>query len=436
MKRTRCLSTLAGLAFFLATLPVAVFAQPALTFPNFRPYDQKGLNVFEPEKEDVATPWATQLRWGAAFTQQFQALSHSNEATPVLDANGVNRNQLIDIGWGTNLATANLNLDAQLTPGVRVNLIAYLSSRHHSETWVKGGFVQVDGLPFLQSQTIDNLMQYVTLRLGHFEINYGDAHFRRTDNGNALYNPFVGNTIMDAFTTEVGGEVYLRSNGLIGMVGLTGGEIQGGVTRPDDRAPSIYGKLGFDRQLSPDLRVRLTGSAYTTSKSLNNTLYSGDRAGSRFYLVMENTAASPAAQFTSGRINPGFRNEVTSIMVNPFVKYRGLELFGVIEQATGSAVTEAENRTWNQYAVDAVYRFLPREQAYVGGRYNVVTGPLAVGASDVSVNRIELAAGWFATPNLLLKGAYVTQNYDDFAPTDIRHGGKFDGFVIEGVIAF
>ena len=43
------------------------------------------------------------------------------------------------------------------------------------------------------------------------EINYGDAHFRRSDNGNAIYNPFVGNYIMDAFTTEIGGEVVPQS---------------------------------------------------------------------------------------------------------------------------------------------------------------------------------------------------------------------------------
>ena len=55
-------------------------------------------------------------------------------------------------------------------------------------------------------------MQIVTVRVGHFEINYGDAHFRRSDNGNAIYNPFVGNYIMDAFTTEIGGEVYLKAD--------------------------------------------------------------------------------------------------------------------------------------------------------------------------------------------------------------------------------
>ena len=71
------------------------------------------------------------------------------------------------------------------------------------------------------------LFEIATVRVGHMEINYGDAHFRRSDNGNAMYNPFVGNYILDAFTTEIGAEVYARSNGLIAMLGATGGEVHG-----------------------------------------------------------------------------------------------------------------------------------------------------------------------------------------------------------------
>ena len=67
-------------------------------------------------------------------------------------------------------------------------------------------------------------MEYVTVKAGHFEINYGDDHFRRTDNGNAMYNPFVGNLLMDAFTTEIGGEVYLRQGPWLAMGGVFGGE--------------------------------------------------------------------------------------------------------------------------------------------------------------------------------------------------------------------
>lgn len=417
-------------------LPTLALAQPGVGLTNFRPYDQDGINVFEPPKEPTDTYTGPSLRWGVAFAQQFQALRHSNEADVVLNAQDVNQNELIRLGNGFNLATANLNLDAVLAEGIRVNLVTYLSSRHHPEAWVKGGYVQVDAAPMLNLDVLDRIMEYTTVKLGHFEINYGDAHFRRTDNGNAMHNPFVGNLIMDAFTTEIGGEVYVQHQGFLGMVGITGGEIQGSVLRPDDRAPSFYGKLGVDRQLNEDLRLRLTGSAYTTSRSLNNTLYGGDRAGSRYYFVMENTAATAAAQFTSGRFNPGFRSEVTAFMVNPFVKYRGFELFGTLETATGAAANEPETRTWNQLALEGIFRFLPREQAYVGARYNTVGGALAGSGADVTIDRVQLGAGWFATPSLLLKAEYVNQNYRDFPTTDRLHGGNFNGFMIEGVIAF
>ena len=91
-------------------------------------------------------------------------------------------------------------------------------------------------------------MQYVTIRAGHFEINYGDEHFRRTDNGNAMFNPFVGNLLMDAFTTEIGGEVYLRKGPFMAMGGMTGGETRGQVTAPEKRSPAYLGKVGFDKE--------------------------------------------------------------------------------------------------------------------------------------------------------------------------------------------
>lgn len=407
---------------------------PTIRIQHIRPQDQRGLNVFEPPKDPGARYNGFVLDFGAAFTQQFQAVDHSNTAAPRI-VDGVDLNQLIDIGPGFNNATANLYLNAQLAPGIRVALETYLSARHHPEAWVKDGYLLVDQSP-IDVDLFNEIMEYVTLRIGHFEINYGDAHFRRTDNGNAMFNPFVGNYIMDSFTTEVGAEAYLRSGGALAMVGVTGGEIRGNITRPDDRGLAFIGKLGWDGMVSDAARVRLTGSVYTTGKSLNNTLYGGDRAGSRYYLVLENTQASESSNFTSGRINPGLRSEVTAFQLNPFVKVGGLEVFGVLERAEGSAANETADRSWNQYAGDVVYRFLDDERLYVGGRYNVVEGQLQGMTSDVSVDRIQVGGGWFLTPNILLKGEYVTQNYNDFLATDIRSGGSFDGFVVEGVVSF
>jgi hypothetical protein len=399
-----------------------------------RAQDQRGINTFETSKEPGVEYTGFKLDFGASFTSQVQALHHQNTAAPVM-VGGVNTNQLADIGFGPNNSTANVMLHAQLAKGIRVQLTSYLSSRHHNETWVKDGFIQIDQSP-IDFVPLKMLFEIATVRVGHMEINYGDAHFRRSDNGNAVYNPFVGNYIMDAFTTEIGGEVYLKTGGLIAMGAVTGGEIRGSVLSPGQRGPSIIGKLGVDRQVNKDLRVRLTGSMYKTNKSLSNTLYGGDRAGSRYYYVLENTAATESAQKDSGLINPGFKNKVTAMQFNPFIKFRGLELFGVVERAKGRAFTEAADRTWNQYAFDAVYRFLPRDQMYGGIRYNKAEGAVVGIANNVGADRWQLAGGWFITPNLLAKAEYVTQQYNGYPVTNIRNGGKFHGAMLEGVVAF
>jgi hypothetical protein len=400
----------------------------------FRPQDKRGINVFETTKNPGVEFTGFKLDFNAAFTSQVQSLKHSNTAAPNVVA-GVNANQLATIGFGFNNSTANLALHAQLAPGIRVALTSYLSSRHHNETWVKDGYMQIDESP-IDFVPLKAIMQILTLRVGHFEINYGDAHFRRSDNGNALYNPFVGNYIMDAFTTEIGAEAYLKASNVIAMASLTGGEIRGTVLSPGQRGPTFIGKLGVDRQVKKDLRVRVTGSMYKSDKSMSNTLYGGDRAGSRYYYVLENTAATETAQKDSGLINPGFKNRVTALQMNPFVKFRGLELFGVVERAEGRASTETTERVWKQYAVDTVYRFLPDEKLFVGARYNRAEGTL-VGITDtVGANRYQLGAGWFITPSILAKAEYVHQKYFGYPLSNIKNGGHFNGMMLEGVIAF
>ncbi len=405
---------------------------------HVRPADERGINVFEAPKNDNVRYEGFRLSWGAAFAQEFQDLQHSNSASAVTktDATGkpYNANQLINIGAGFNNAVANLFTNVQLAPGIRIALETYLSSRHHNEAWVKDGYILIDQSP-IDNPLLNTIMKYATLKVGHFEINYGDEHFRRTDNGQALYNPFVGNLILDAFTTEIGAEAYLRKGPWLAMAGVTGGEIHGELTNPDKRAPAFEGKLGFDKQIAPAVRVRLTGSIFSQKSALSNTFYGGDRGGSPYFLVMENTQATTSANAWSGTLNPGFRSDVHAVMINPFVKVGGLELFGVAERSKGSSAGETSDRTWHQYDVDAVYRFLG-DKLYVGYRYNTAKGQLAGMTNDVSVNHNALGAGWFVTPSLLLKGEYVNQSYNDFPTSDIRSGGNFKGFTMSGVVAF
>ncbi len=434
-----------GLLLF-GLIPVAMIAQqPKIS--NFRPYDQTGINVFETSKADTVPFNGLKLRWGAGFTQQFQNLNHENPGALNNTGSGANRLYPVDNGFMT--AQANLFMDVQLADGIKLNVTSYLSSRHHNETWVKGGYIQFDKVPF-KGQFWDNLMKIATVKIGHFEVNYGDQHYRRTDGGQALYNPFMDNLIMDDFTTEIGGEVYLQKNGFLGMVGMTTGMIKGSIdsaisTAKDpntSRNPSIYFKGGYDNQITKDVRVRFTASFYTNSSNAGSglTLFGGDRTGSNYQNIMEKGApgalpASTVAAF-SGRFNPGFSKKVQATMFNGFLKVKRMELFGTYEIANGRTKNETDDRIATQFAIDGVYRFGKTENLFVGLRYNTVKARLSGFVNDVKVDRTAFAAGWFLTKNVLLKAEIVNQKYIDFPSSDYRSLGKFSGYVIEAVVGF
>lgn len=122
-------------------------------------------------------------------------------------------------------------------------------------------------------------------------------------------------------------------------------------------------------------------------------------------------------------------------MINPFVKYKGLEFFGMYEVASGKAAAEPDSRTFTQIGAELLYRFGTNENIYVGGRYNQVSGDTAAG-EDVTIDRINIGGGWFLTKNVLAKLEYVSQSYDGFNTGTIFDGAKFSGLMLEAVISF
>lgn len=474
------ISLLAGL--FVFAFGLELFAQqPSLQY--YRGWDKDAINIFEPPKKDDTPYEGFKIRIGGSFTQDFQSLTHEQSDDPttrpalygVVAAEDAYSAKLT----GFNLAMANLNLDFQIDDGIRVCLENYMSSRHHSEFWVKGGYIQIDKLPMLGNPQW--FTDFLRVRIGHFQPNFGDMQFRRTDGGNALFNPFVENYILDAFSTEIGGEVYVFPvDGFMGMLGMTSGFINGNVENYPEainnfgvvetkKTPSVFAKLAYDKTFT-NLRFRLSASVYSNPNIQRNTMYAGDRTGSHYFLMMERavqpngTNTSATAQFTSGRFNPQMSNRVTAIMVNPFIKFKGLELFGSYETVSGGLYSDTlmvggkaswEKRSFNQISGEVLYRFLPGEQAYVGARYVTVTGEPDGNAFKnadgsrikVNMNRLAVAGGWFPTKNLLLKGEYVIQNFGDagsagfekdkdFPVNDHRYKGKFSGFFVQAVVGF
>ncbi len=368
----------------------------------------------------------------ADFALQYQGINHMADSS------------LIKIGSGINLPTANFTIDAHLDRGVKVRLTTYLSSRHHVESWVKGGYLLMDEMPFFNSEFVDGLMKNLTVRVGVMEVNFGDAHFRRSNNGNVTSNPFVGNYIMDAFTTAPAAEFLFRKDGWLLMAGINTGTLKPAIAGYSSFSGyteynvgeelAYYWKAGLDKQLEEDFRLRATISGYHNAKQHFGSLYNGDRTGSRYYLVMKNQTGSPddvnpASGHNTGRWGPGFTNKNNALMINLFAKYKGFEFFGTYETATGTTAFGGRDFDFNQYAIEGLYRFGKQEQFYVGGRYNSVEN-----GSDQSVNRLQLGGGWKLNQYILLKAEYVDQNYTNFTQYGMNAG--FDGLMIEAAISF
>src|SRR5690606_27193610 len=138
---------------------------------------------------------------------------------------------------------------------------------------------------------------------------------------------------------------------IAGTNGMIKGSVDSLVATPQDdnrhRSPSIYLKGGFDKQLKENVRLRLAASYYTNSSSGSNTLYGGDRTGSNYFMTMEKAGGSYGANFTSGRLNPGFTKKIDAIQLNAFLKVSGFELFGTFENASGRTKAETETRSVN-----------------------------------------------------------------------------------------
>ncbi|NMM48774.1 hypothetical protein [Marinigracilibium pacificum] len=398
--------------------------------PNFRYNDKRGLNVFEEPKVDTSNIRGIRVVVGGDFAMQFQGLNQEN----AFGTGDADDQILADLGTNFNLPTANLNLDVHLYDGLRMHLRTYLSSRHHEEAWVKGGYLQIDELNFIKEGFLENFMDVFRLKIGLDEINYGDAHFRRSDNARVIFNPFVGNYIMDSFTTEAFIEAYVMPGNFIGMIAISNGKLNQNVIVNDntDNKLSFYGKVGYDNYATDGVRFRITGSWYTNNGTSTGTyLYNGDRAGGRYYGVMQ--SLDGGSDFEP-RFSPRFKQN-TSFQINPFLKVGGLEFFGIYENI-GNGDDEG-NGSFNQYAGELLYRFGGNEDLFIGTRYNYVSGERNEGDPTLEISRFNIGGGWFLTNNVLIKVEYVNQSYSGDGWNGQKYqDASFDGLVFEAGISF
>jgi hypothetical protein len=454
-------------------------------FAQLRATDQTGINVFETPKTDTQFT-GPKVEFGGSISMPYIALKQSNAV--VNQDPTVNSQALFLNTPNFGLSMANLNINSYLADGVTLQVTLYLASKHHNETWVKGGYVQFDKIPFVKLDLLDNIMKYTTIKVGQMDVNYGDAHFRRSDGGCGIYNPFMENYIMDEFATEIGAEADVNYNGIVGTVAVTDAELNPNLAFIDTtkatnkyanglRNPAWIAKVGYDKQLTDKFRARLTGSVYYTAGAGSNTLFGGDRTGSNYSAVMYNLSPATYTAF-NGRFNPGLSDRVTTFMGNLFLKYKVLdalsvESFTTLESAHGGKASEATDRKASQFATDLVFRIGKNENFFVGARYNAVSadvaassaitaaklnsdnlsknsvvtaytiGQDAMSAYTQGISRLAISAGWYVTKNIMAKVEYANQQYSGVpnvagSPNTnyILNGAQFHGLSAEAVISF
>lgn len=372
---------------------------------------------------------------GADFALQYQALEHYSDSL-----------ELIPLGKGINLPTANLVVKADLAPGIRVNLTTYLSSRHHVEAWVKGGYLLIDALPFLHSDFLDRIMESTTVKVGVMELNFGDAHFRRSDNGRIINNPFVGNYIMESFTTAPAAEILFRRSGILLMAGLNSGSLKPALSGYHAGSGTytaynlheelaFHWKAGYDGEFGNTWRLRATLSGFHNARHHFGSLYNGDRTGSRYYLVMKPQTGNasdvdPASSHMTGNWGPGFTDKNHSLMANLFLKAGGLNVFVTWENTKGTTAFGGADYGFTQWAAEGLYYFGKEKQFYGGVRYNT-----AANLNDEKITRVQAVAGWKLTENIITRLEYVNQQYRDFVTYRMADAG-FRGLMFEAGISF
>jgi hypothetical protein len=360
----------------------------------------------------------------------------------------VNNKELEDLDPGFQTAWGDLAFLADIGNGdMLVFFDLYISSRPHpSTTYGNEGYILVHQLPDAEGPTdwLNNtLFKYVSVKMGHFEIDYGDFHYRRSDNAWVQRNPLIGNTIIDPDVEEIGMEIFSKPQLLNWLVGISSGTTTENLNEGRGVA-SVHGKLWSE--ITEDLRLSASGYYVDHSDnpvsgpgSTKGSLFSGRRSGGVYGAVL-NGGNAP------GEVLPGKDQLVTSVQGDLSYTPGRWEFYGNLGWMEDADINGSgpgsPSESWTYGMAEAVYHFTPR--VYAAGRYSVALANQVNGTSSQgNVQRVQLGGGYWVTRRMLAKVEGVYQAYNEFdfddglvSGVDAVLGPEFYGVIFEVSFAF
>ncbi len=317
---------------------------------------------------------------------------------------------------------ANMSFMATFDDVMDVYFDFYISTRAHPDYMQGGqGYLLFKKLPQqLQGvEAFDWFFENFDIRAGGFEVDYGDAHYRRSNAGSTWQNPLIGNYVVDPRGIDIGVEIIANGWPFKALVGMGSGTYKGHFG--DGSGYSSHAKFWGDPL--PGLR---------TSLSLYHADHSGDgpgwpeNNGTAGDLFVTNRSGGPYGGVfgggdAPGQLLPGAGQQVSAAQLD--LTWRGgpVELYGyfgwMTDEDTNGSAPGNPREGWYYYAAEGIYNFTDR--LYMAGRYS---GAKAIDINDASsdgyINRFALGGGYWLFDVVLLKVEFVYQGLYDFDEKD------------------
>jgi hypothetical protein len=395
----------------------------------------------------------------AAVTAVVPELRFGMDAATVWQSLDVRRDPVGDFGLvpGFHAAVANVTLGAEFE-GIGVFTELYLSSKHHQgQVYGHEGYLFLDRLPKSWDKLgLNKVFQYLDVKAGHFELDYGNLRYFRSDNAQVARNPLIGNYVVDPNTVEGGVELI----GAFGPVQAVAG-FGGGLPTESFQAGTGY-STHAKLTLQPGRNVfeapfSLSASVYRSDQSRTPTgypnpgtyseLFAGNRSGERYGGPYLNGRSGWDPEF--GQIRAGKGQDVLAWQVDGLVNLGPLFAIAAYGWTKDSDVTGVDldpntkqravvqtspDDEWRYYSAEARLDVLPG--LYLAGRYSGASTELMMGETvDGSVDRFQIGVGYRLVRGILTKAEYVRQTYDGFSRGLYAGRPTFSGVLLEGSLS-
>ena len=142
------------------------------------------------------------LNLGVHTVGRLQAITQENVAINGVEQDGLNPGFQNPFGSLSFLATIPDKFD--------VYFDLYIASRPHPNTmYAHEGYLLFKRLPEpFDTGLASDIFDYINVKVGAFDIDFGDNNYHRSNNAFVDRNPLIGNPLVDPNVEEIGGEVY------------------------------------------------------------------------------------------------------------------------------------------------------------------------------------------------------------------------------------